>query len=893
MNLGKLHTLFNPKIIAVIGASNTDGTVGYSLMRNLLSSGFEGTIYPVNPRRQNVQGVKSYPRISDLPEKPDMAIIATPSQSVPDIVAECGALGTHALVIVSAGFSEAGEEGRKLMSGINDLIKKYDLTVLGPNCLGFIRPQIKLNASFSRKMAKPGGIAFISQSGALCSAVLDWSVKENVGFSYFVSIGEMIDIGFHDLIDYFGTDETTSSILIYMESLSQARRFLSAARGFARTKPIILLKVGKSHEGAKAALSHTGSLTGNDQVFDAAFKRAGALRVSSISELFDCAKTLSMQKRPGGNRLAIVTNAGGPGVIATDALVGLSGKIAKLSDETIAYLDEALPVNWSHGNPVDVLGDADPIRYKKAVEACMNDINVDGVLAILTPQAVTNSIAIANELVTISKNQHKTLLACWMGEDDVSEGRKILEEGRIPAYEKPEDAIRAFMNMHLYDRNLKILYETPGTIPHAFSPRTNENRELINECVTSGRLILTEPFAKKLLANYDIPVPRGSLAKNAFSAGEIAGSIGFPVVAKIVSPDIIHKFDVGGVAVNIKNREEAQVAFERIYENVRKKMPQAQIDGIYIEQMVKKRYEILIGAKKDPIFGPVIVFGMGGIAVEVFKDTNIGLPPLNMALSQQLIEDTKIYKLLKGYRGEIGVNVEAIQFLLYKVAYLVMDFPEIKELDINPFAVDEHGEIVLDAKVILDEKLVGKTIKPYSHMVISPYPREYEKTVQLENGQSVLLRPIKPEDEPMEGEMFTTFSESTQRFRFFAPIKEVSHEMLVRYTQIDYDREIAIIAELSEQGKKHMLGVVRLISDPYNETGEFAIVLGDPWQKRGLGNIMMDYILEIAKNRGIKKIFAYVLDDNFAMLHMFENRKFNLKKEGELFKVELNLSNQN
>lgn len=890
MNVNNLKTLFNPKTIAVIGASNTEGTVGYSLMKNLVASGFEGTIYPINPKRANVQGVKAYPKVADLPEKIDLSIIATPALSVPSVVDECGAFGIKACVIVSAGFKEAGDEGLRLMDQIKNCAKKFDMSILGPNCLGFIKPAIHLNASFSRKMAKSGGIAFISQSGALCSAVLDWSVKENVGFSYFVSIGEMIDIGFHDLIDYFGNDESTTSILIYMESLDNAKRFLSAARSFARTKPIIILKAGKSLEGAKAALSHTGSLTGNDQVFDAAFKRVGILRVNTISELFNCAKNLSMQKRPQGNKLAIVTNAGGPGVIATDALVAMHGMVAKLSDETISYLDEALPSHWSHGNPVDVLGDADPMRYKKAVEACMNDSGVDGVLVILTPQAVTNAIAVARELVTISKANQKTILACWMGEDDVAEGRLILEDGRIPAYEKPENAIRAFMNMYLYDLNLDLLQETPGTIPHAFSPKVDLNREIINDSIANNRFILTEPDAKKLLANYDIPIPQGALAKNAFSAAEIAGSIGYPVVAKIVSPDIVHKFDVGGVVVGINTREEAQLAYEKITTSVKNHLPNARIDGIYIEQMVKKRYEILIGSKKDPIFGPVIVFGMGGIAVEVFKDTNIGLPPLNMALSQRLIEETKIYKLLKGYRGESGVNVEAIQFLLYKVAYLVMDFPQIKELDINPFAVDEHGEIVLDAKVILDEKLAGAEVKPYSHLVISPYPREYEKNVQLPNNQTVLLRPIKPEDEPMEAEMFKTFSEQTQRFRFFAPIKEVTHEMLIRYTQIDYDREIAIIAELSETGRKKMLGVVRLISDPYNGSAEFAIVLGDPWQKQGLGNEMMNYVLEIAQKRGIKKIYAYVLEENTAMLHMFQERRFATKKEGDLYRVDLNLA---
>lgn len=889
MNSRKLKRLFHPKTVVVIGASNTSGTVGYSLFKNLVSSGYQGTVYPVNPKHENIQGVKAYPKIGDIDDSIDLAIIAVPAVSVPDVVSQCGLAGAHALVIVSAGFKESGAGGEALTEQIRQLCSQYDMTILGPNCLGFIRPKIRLNASFTRKMAKDGGIAFISQSGALCSAVLDWSVKENVGFSYFVSVGEMIDIGYHDLIDYFGSDPDTTSILIYMESLTEARRFLSAARGFARTKPIIVLKVGKSLEGAKAALSHTGSLTGNNQVYDAAFKRVGVLRVNTISELFDCAKTLSMQKRPKGNKLAIITNAGGPGVIATDALIDSGGELADLSRETISFLDENLPSHWSHANPVDVLGDADPVRYRKAVEACLQDGNVDGTLVILTPQAVTDSLAIARELVALVPSNHKTILAAWMGEDDVAEGRKILEQGNIPAYEKPEDAIRVFMDMYEYDMNLQLLYETPGTVPHAFSPNTQENKILIAEAVNSGRMILTEPEAKKLLANYEIPIPKGELVKSADQAGEAAARIGFPVVMKIVSPDIIHKFDVGGVCININSADQARNTFSDIINSVKSKVSHATIDGIYVEQMVSKQYELLIGCKKDPIFGPAIVFGMGGIAVEVFKDTNVGLPPLNMALSQRLIEGTKIYNLLKGYRGIAGVNVEAIQFLLYKFAYLVMDFPEIKELDINPFVIDVSGEIVLDAKVILDETVTGKPIKPYSHMVISPYPREYETTIQTKNGKQVLLRPIRPEDEPLEREMFRTFSNDTQRFRFFAPIKEWTHEMLIRYTQTDYDREIAIIGEVTEEGHKKMVGVSRLIADPYNETAEFAIVIGDPWQRQGLGSMMSEYVIDIAKRRGIKKIIAYTLEDNMVMQHLFEKLKFTKTKEEDLFRYHLEL----
>jgi acetyltransferase len=886
MNARQLNTLFNPKSIAVIGASDTPGRVGYSLFRNLIANGFSGSVYPVNPNRDLVQSVKAFPNMAALPQKVDLAIIATRAPTVPDMVNECIASGVLSAVVISAGFSEAGEEGNRLVDQIRQSVESSGMALLGPNCLGFIRPKLNLNASFSRKMPHKGGMAFISQSGALCSAVLDWSVKEHVGFSYFVSVGEMADIGFHDLIDYFGNDPDTKAILIYMETLTQARSFMSAARSFARTKPIIVLKVGRSQEGAKAALFHTGSITGNNQIFDAIFKRAGVLRVGSIAELFDCAKNLSMQRRPTGNRLVIVTNAGGPGVIATDALMDQRGTLAELAPETLRFLDENMPPFWSRANPIDMLADADALRYGKAVKACLRDPNVDGILAILTPQAMTDAAAIARELVGIAKGAYKTVLASFMGEDDVAEGRRILVQGKIPAYEKPEDAVRSFLNMVEYQRNLRLLTETPATIPHAFTPNTADNRKIISDIASSGRVILTAPEVREILTNYDIPVPRGGLVKNPREARALAAGIGFPVVMKIVSPDIIYERDVGGIISDIQTEEEIDPAYDRIMDAVRSKAPDARIFGMYIEEMIEKRYELLIGSKKDPIFGPVIVFGMGGVAVDVFKDTNIGIPPLNMSLAQQLIDGTKISTLLKGYRGTAAVDVAAIQFLLYKFAYLVMDFPEISEMDLNPFAVDERGGIVLDAKIILDEKVAGKTVKPFSHMVICPYPREYERTVLIRRGRSVLLRPIRPEDEPMQEEMFKTFSAETKRFRFFGPVKE-SHEMLARYTQIDYDREMAIIAELTEDGRKRMAGVVRLIADPYNETAEYAIVIGDPWQRQGLGTIMTRHILEIARNRGIKKVYAYLLEDNVKMLDLFLKFRFTPQKVEDMYRVEL------
>jgi acetyltransferase len=889
MNARQLHTLFNPKSVAVIGASDRPGHVGFSLFKNLVSNGYRGQVFPVNDHRDMVQGVRAYPTIGALPQKVDLAVIATPAESVPGVLNACAASRVLSAVVISSGFSETGEAGSRLDDQIRRTVAASGMALLGPNCLGFIRPELNLNASFSRKMPGKGGIAFISQSGALCSAVLDWSVKQHVGFSYFVSVGDMTDIGFHDLIDFFGNDPETRSILIYMETLNQARQFMSAARSFARSKPIIILKVGRSQEGAQAALSHTGSITGNNQIFDAAFRRAGILRVGTIAELFDCAKTLSMQRLPAGNRLAIVTNAGGPGVIATDALIDRNGSLAELSPETISYLDIHMPPSWSRGNPIDVLGDADPSRYSTALTACLRDRNVDGVLTILTPQAMTDAAAVAKDLVEKSKVSRKTLLASFMGEDDVAEGRSILDQGRIPAYEEPEDAVRSFLNMHEYQRNLKLLNETPATIPHAFSPRTAANKEIICAIAASGRTVVTLPETIEILKNYDIPAAKGGLARNPEQARAMASEIGFPVVLKIVSPDIIYETDVGGIVSGVRTVEQITPAFQKLIDAALNRSPGCEIFGVYVEQMIEKRHELLIGSKKDPIFGPVIVFGMGGVAVDIFKDATIDIPPLNMSLAQKLIDRTKISALLKGHRDTPAVDVDAIQFLLYKFAYLIMDFPEIKEMDINPFVVDEHGGLVLDAKIILDEATAGKPVKPYSHLVICPYPKEYETTGELKNGETVLLRPIRPEDEPLQAEMFKTFSAETERFRFFGPIKEASHEMLVGYTQIDYDREIAIVALLNEGGEERMVGVVRLIADPYNDTAEYAIVVGDPWAGRGLGTLLTRYILEIARERGIKKVIAYVLEDNDAMLHLFENFSFTRWREEGMFQVELEL----
>jgi len=885
----KLDKIFNPRTIAVIGASDREGGVGNALMKNLISNNFAGIVYPVNPNRASVQGIKAYPRIGDIPDKIDLAIIATPAPTVPALALECGQAGVAGLIIISSGFDEIGSRGQKMSEEILSIAREYNMRVIGPNCLGFIRPSINLNASFANKMALPGHIAFISQSGALCTAILDWSIKNNVGFSHFISIGSNIDISFYDLIDYFSDDPNTDNILIYMESLKEARKFMSAARAFSRQKPIVILKVGRTVAGSKAAKSHTGAITGNDAVYDAAFERAGIIRVDGALDLFHVAKILAMQKRPANNCVAVITNAGGPAVIAADRLALKGGRLAKLSRATTAALKKFLPSAASAANPVDILGDADPARYRQAVELCLADPNVDAVLIILTPQEMTSPTDVARQIVAIKNKTGKTMLASWMGGDDVAEGRVILEKGNIPIYRTPEEAVDMFMYVDSYRRRLEFLKETPGSVPHGFRPKTEENKKLIAKVVASGRTVLTEAEAKEMIANYGIPVAKNGLANSAAEAVSLAEKIGFPVVMKILSADILHKTDINGVKLNINSRAEAEKAYQEIMAGAKKGAPKAKIEGIFIEAMTKKRYELLIGCKKDEIFGPAIVFGMGGVAVEVFRDTAVGLPPLNMSLALKMIQETKIYKLLEGYRGMPGVDIEAIQFLLYKFAYLVSDFPEIKELDINPFAVDEKGGVVLDAKIILDEKVLGVKHQPYSHLVISPYPKEFETTIKTNDGKKVFVRPLRPEDEELVAGFFRHLSPASQKDRYLQVIKKIDHEFLLRFTQNDYDREIGLEAEISTGKKSEMIGAVRLIADPYNETAKLSVVVVDRWQNKGLGEQLVDHMLSIAKTRGIKKVWIEFFPTNKRIIKILEKRNFIIKARGKIMIGELEI----
>ena len=891
-----LDKIFAPRSIAVIGASNKEGTVGCVLIKNLTELGYAGKVYPVNIQENEILGKKAYKNVNELPETVDLAVIATPAKTVPDVVEQCGKAGIIGIIIISAGFKEIGAQGKALEEKIVELKRKYSLRIIGPNCLGIIRPSININATFANKMPKSGNIAFISQSGALGTAILDWATHENIGFSNFVSIGSMIDVDFGDLIDYFGTDPETRSILMYIEGITDARKFMSAARHFARTKPIIVVKAGKFGESAKAAASHTGSLTGDDLIYDAAFKRAGIVRVEEIADLFNSAEVLGRQPLPRGPNLAIITNAGGPGVMATDALIARGGKLAKLSQKTIDTLNSILPNYWSRENPVDILGDADNERYKTVIEISLKDENVDGLLIIYTPQGAAEPNKIARSIVEISKSKasQKTILTSFMGYEMTEEANRILTENNIPTYSTPEQAIATYMYMYQYKRNLGLLYETPEELPVDSVPPKRPLTVIMRNAAKENREILTETEAKKFLEYYCIPTVKTLVAKTADEAANLARQVGYPVVLKILSPQIIHKTEAGGVLLDINSETELRQAFDQIIQRAMESNPQAEIEGVTVQPMVKKRgYEVILGAKMDPLFGPVILFGMGGIGVELFKDVAVGLPPLNQTLARRLMEETKVYQLLKGYRKMPPANLKLLEELMVLFSQMLVDFPQLKEVDINPLFINEKEAFALDARIVIDKERVFATPEPHEHLVISPYPKKYETLWKLRDGRAVLLRPIKPEDEPLWLEMFQQFSEESIRYRFFQIIKDTPHEVRVRYCNIDYDRELGIVAELTEDGRRRILGVVRLNIEPDGKAGEIAFITADPWQSLGLGSKMLDYMIEICKDKKLETIYGVMLPDNYRAINLMRKMGFTIERvDQDTVKGTLNLKEE-
>jgi len=873
MTVLNLDKLFHPQSVALIGASDREKSLGNIVMRNLMAGGFAGPVLPVNPKYRTINGVYAYQAINDLPLVPDLAVICTPAATVPQIITELGIKGTRAVVVISSGFHENTSD-HELEKQMLEAASKHSLRILGPNCVGLLIPRLGLNASFVHTGSLDGNIAVISQSGAICTAILDWAKSREIGFSSFISLGNSSDIDFADLLDYLAVDSHTSGILLYIESIKEARKFMSAARAASRNKNIIVIKSGRIAEGARAAASHTGALAADDDVFDAAIRRAGMLRVYTIQNLFDAVETLAHAKIIKGNRLAILTNGGGIGVLATDYLIRSGGKLAELSEETTTALDRCLPPAWSHGNPVDIIGDSDAERYVNALSILLKDDSCDAILVMLVPVAVIDNREVAKRVADLIRQSSKPVLTCWMGAETVADGRRLLEQAGIMNFETPESAIRAFLQIVEYDRNQQSLMEVPPTIPENIRPDKEKVRSIINRVLKDGRTALTEPESKQVLAAYDIPVVETRIATTVEEILQYADELGYPVAIKILSKDITHKSDLGGVLLDIQTPYILRAAAEGMLVHIRQLLPDAQIDGFTVQKMVHRpgAYELILGLNNDPVFGPVILFGEGGTPVEVIKDRAVALPPLNMNLARYIIERTRIFRELRGYRNVPAVDMTALQLVLVKISQLIVVHAELEEIDINPVLADSKGVLAVDARMVI----TPSNKAPSARLAICPYPQELEEHIQLANGMQLLLRPIKPEDEPAHHYFLTHTDPKDIYFRFFRSVSNLSHSQMARFTQIDYDREMAFIASRkNEQGENETIGVVRAVSYADDREAEFAIIVRSDMQNLGIGNKLMQKIIDYIRARGIKRLTGQTLLMNIAMQNLARKLGFN------------------
>ncbi len=878
MSVRHLDSLFQPNSVAVIGASNQPLSVGGMVLRNLLRGGFSGPIMPVNPKYEAIAGVLSYPDVAHLPVVPDVAVIATPPLTVPGLIDELGRRGTRAAIVITAGLSLYRlADGRTIQEAMLAAARPHLLRILGPNTVGLLVPGLGLNATFAHADLAPGSLAFVSQSGGFCTATLDWARAKGIGFSHFVSLGDSADVDFGDVLDYLGSAPETSAILLYMESIGadEARKFMSAARAAARNKPVIAIKAGRVAEGARAAASHTGALAGSDQVYAAALRRAGILRVYTLDELFDAAETLARARPLKGDRLAILTNGGGPGVIATDALIMGGGQLAELSLETMRRLDALLPPTWSRGNPVDMIGDADGERYVQTLRILLDDPGVDAILVMNAPSALAPSEAAARAIVETVQQADRPILTSWLGGEAAGRARRIFAQANIPTYDTPEAAVRAFLHIVRYQRNQEILTQTPPSAPTDFSPSPGAARAIVEQALAEGRELLTEPEAKSVLAAYGIPVVETRVAQTPLEAAQVSEQIGFPVALKILSPDITHKSDVGGVVLGLDASDDVWSAAVTMEARISRRFPTAQLQGFTVQRMVQRphAHELIIGLTTDPIFGPVILFGRGGTAVEVVADSAMALPPLNMSLARHLIQRTQVYKLLRGYRDRPPADLDALCLALIQVSQLVIDRPEILELDVNPLLADAHGVIALDARIRVG---VPRVSGP-KRLAIRPYPRELEEVLTLKDGWRVLARPIRPEDGPAHRAFVARLTPEDLRFRFLGVIREVPPSEMARLTQIDYDREMAFIATApNEQGVDETLAVVRTVSDPDNVRADFAVMVRSDLKGRGLGTALMKKMIAYCRDRGIREMVGQVLADNQAMLRLARQLGFSV-----------------
>jgi acetyltransferase len=871
-----LDRLFAPQAIAVFGASKRREAVGARVFDNLRSGGYSSPIYAINPKYKHLYNQPCYPSITAISKPVDLAVIATPAKTVPEIIHACGEHGVRAAIIISAGFSEGDGRGAALEKAVLEAARQYQMRILGPNCLGLIRPVVGMNATFSKNNAEPGQLALISQSGALCTSILDWAVAHDVGFSAIVSLGGAADINFGDVLDYLAQDPETHSILLYVEGVRDARSFISGLRVAARMKPVLVVKAGRHVEGSRAAITHSGAMIGADDVFDAALQRAGVVRAMTIEQLFAAAQLLATRQRVSGNRLAIVTNGGGLGVMATDRAIDLGVTIASLSEGTVARLNKILPPQWSHGNPIDLLGDASPERYQNAVTACLDDPGVDGVLVMLSPQAMTDTAACAQAVIDAQQGNTKPVLACWMGEQLVETANKLFSRHHLPGFPNPESSVEAFAYLASYYQNQQLLMQVPGPLATYSEPDVDGARLIIESVLAQKRTVLTITESKALLHAFTIPVTQSIECHSANDALVAAESMDFPVAMKINSPDISHKSDVGGVRLNIRNANAIRSTYHELLEEVYNKYPEAKIEGVTVEQMYTPPHgrELLIGVISDPVFGPAITFGAGGIQVEVLRDRAVALPPLNTLLAEKMIGQTHIAHLLGTFRNMPAVKMDALVQVLRRVSEMVCELPEIKALDINPLIADEKGVMALDARIVIGHQ--APSLDRYDHMAIHPYPNHLVSLWQLADGTNIKIRPIRPEDASIEQSFVRELSPQSKYFRFMQGLNELTQQMLVRFTQLDYNRELALIAVLELSGEETELGVARYVMNPDGESCEFALVVADKWQHKGIGSHLMSALIEAARQNGFKIMDAEILANNHNMLTLVRNLGFSI-----------------
>ncbi|TFW13755.1 bifunctional acyl-CoA synthetase/GNAT family N-acetyltransferase [Massilia arenosa] len=889
MSVRNLQHLFAPRSVALIGASDRPGSVGATVLNNLLAGGFHGAIYPVNPRHTTLHGLTVHARVAHLPEVPELAVICTPPATVPGLIEELGRAGTRAAIVLTAGLGALDGAHRTLRQAMLEAARPYTLRILGPNCVGLLVPGLGLNASFAPGGAAPGRIAFVSQSGALVTAVLDWAGSRGIGFSHFISLGDGSDVDFGDVLDYLATDGGTDAILLYMEDVHHARKFMSAARAAARSKPTLILKSGRMAEGAKAAASHTGALAGADNVYDAAIRRAGMLRVLTTEDLFAAVETLARARPLAGSRLAIMTNGGGPGVMATDALIEAGGKLATLSPDTVAELDAGLPPTWSHANPVDIIGDAPPERYKLALQALARDPANDAILFIHAPTAIVDSAEIARQLVPLVRDSSRNVLACWVGGNAVAQARRTFSDAGIPTFETPEDAINGFMQIVRYRRGQELLMQVPPALRGQAAVRRADAQAIIRAALAEGRAMLHAEEASAVLAAYGVPVVPSRNAATPQDAARMAGELGFPLVAKIMSPDITHKSDVGGVMLDLDSAEAVHAACTRMAQRAAEARPGARLDGFLLQPMVRRPQadELIVGAATDPVFGPVILFGQGGVAVEVMADRAVGLPPLNAVLAADMIGQTRVARLLAGYRNRPPANMGAIISTLVQISRLVAELPEVQELDINPLLADSDGVLALDARM----RVAAAGAEDFDRLAIRPYPDELEQVIDWD-GAPLVLRPIRPEDGEAHVRFFAALTEEDVRFRMFVRVRELQPAQLARFTQIDYDREMAFIAtRIGADGQAETLGVVRAVADPDNQEAEFAVTVRSELKGHGLGRILMEKIIAYCRARGTGAIVGDALPQNTRVLRLVRSLGFAVTPgpEGDTMKLRLPL----